>query len=211
MLKQIQLTKSENNIKDNLVFYTKCSFCKVLYKKTKENRCLFCRKYLNYVKIDSAMLFSLKNLITEISLRKRDFAFSHYDFLELEKSLVKITDQNLCFTYNPENLMWYVDVDFEVYDKYKVKYIYDTCIDVLNFFFEELNLNKHILELEKPSILQKIELFYDHRAYSSFNERLVMPDFSVLKLNSPSFFVSSFRSNITRNFYDHLLLVDNEE
>lgn len=204
MIKQIEIINSDLGIQ-RFDFYYKCNFCSVLSNKTKDGFCRFCYKYLNYSKENDVVLFTVKNIFIQMAQKKIELNISHYDFLEIEKTLLKITDENFSFTYNANNLTWYVDFGFDQYNESLLQ-IVQTCSDLIKNIFKKMYFNAELQDFSVNIVKEKIEYFEKNRCFKE-KETILMPEVQTLyKVDALSqrMINSLDRINITRNFYENL-------
>ncbi len=205
MIRQINLHKVENPLL-NMAFYSKCSICSVLHAQNNSVFCDFCTKYFFYIKEGDALLFNIKNLWIEVATKKTELNFSYYEFQNLEKELVQISEKNLAFSYNPQNLSWYIDFAYDSNNHDNLKAINTVIDEILTRFFENSYFNLDILNIEKNNIIQKLEYFDKHRVLDD-NTRIYTPEFAtILKLPKVKKSTLNYMSRevIVKNFYEYL-------
>lgn len=205
MLKQIKINKLGHDIRQ-LRFYTKCASCSMLHLENCNSLCVFCKKYLHYIREPDLLFFTVKNIIMELAVRKEDLNFSHYDFLQLEKDLIEISDSNPAFTYNKSNMMWYIDFDFFNGSENNTQLIFDTCDQIYQKLFQQSYFNMDLYSLEKDNLRKKIEDFDSTRSLED-GEKILMLNFPAMQMRCKykgTAISSMFRDNITRNFFENL-------
>jgi hypothetical protein len=210
MLKQIKIHKLSCDIKE-LQFYTKCAACSMLHVKSTNCLCDFCKKYLHYVRETDLLLFTVKNFIMELGLRKEELNFSHHEFVQLENDLIEISDKNPAFTYNKKNMMWHIDFDFFHDSEKRSSLIFETCNEIYEHIFQESYYNKEIYELEKPVLKKMIQTFDSTKTLQN-DERILMLNFPTIQMRCKyknAVICSMFRETITRNFFENLSFYQN--
>lgn len=101
---------------DEINFISKCEFCRSFCHNTVNSVCMFCHRHLSYSKENDIMLFTVKNLLLEISQKKDAYCLSWFDFLQLEQGLLELSEKNTSFFYNPSNLFFYIDFGLNNYE-----------------------------------------------------------------------------------------------
>ena len=100
------------NSLDDLSVVSNCCFCRTFTDKMQGNMCNGCaRNTLNF-KENEILLLSYKPYWFHIATKKEQYRISWFDYLELENSILEITDNLNCVFYDKNNLFFYIDVNY---------------------------------------------------------------------------------------------------
>lgn len=163
---KIKFTKLCSNI-DEIKFKCKCESCEILTSELKDQKCYFCNRYFHYVSDTNCVIYTFKNMLAELALRKNLFNdMSWFDFQNLECKLTDLADKNVLFQYNNRNFSFYIDFcDYEQNFNTTI----ETICSMNEILVKELGLSKPVLnqandhaknELAKCGTNKKINIIY---------------------------------------------------
>lgn len=139
---------------EEINFSSKCQLCEIFTENTANNKCLFCNRYSLYTKETDSFLFTLKNFFVELAQKRDFFNLSWFDFQNLENELLKISEQNPCFQYNPYSLFYHVDCSKEIRN---LDRCYETLRNIHAHISKQFDLHQSMLNTVEDLISKHIE------------------------------------------------------
>ena len=104
----IILNKVSSSLEE-IAFFSKCSFCKNFSDKISNELCYICHTKFNSLPKKETAIFSIKEFIFNYCVIKKDSNISWHDFLNLEESLLTISQKGINIEYNNMHFFWYFD------------------------------------------------------------------------------------------------------
>ena len=207
MLKQIKLEDTKKGL-DRYKFYYKCTFCKVLSDKLRDKSCNFCFRYFNYVQEQHVLLLSFKNIFLDMGRRKFEDKSSCFEFAKLEDKLIKMADQNPCYAYNSNSMIWHIDFEFEDGKQKQLLSIIKTAEDLLEELAKHFSIGHGEKQNLKDDLIVKLDTFDKTKELLL---PIVMPEINSAydsKTPCDSAIIFADRSDVLKNFYENLNFFD---
>jgi len=144
------------NSLNELSVESNCAFCRTFTDKMQGNLCHGCAKNTLNIRENEILMLSYKPYWFYMANKKEQCNLSWFDYLELENTILEITDNLNSVFYDKNNLFFYIDINY--LNTYKEK-ICSTFADVNNFINKELHnfMPDKILNHNFYSILENIE------------------------------------------------------